>query len=107
MNLQNVKKLVEWALEEHSAARNDDKVLIFVILRKILQPQCFPYYAYDNPNITIYFRDLPKFPSFEAIIRARAKIQNDEKRFLPTDETVRRRREQQKKYSKSIREGTF
>jgi len=98
MKLPEVKKLVEWALNDYQRARNDDKLLVFIILHKILYPNSLPFYAYEKPNIRIYLTDLAKFPSFEAIIRARAKIQNVEKRFLPTDETVRRRREQQKKY---------
>jgi hypothetical protein len=93
MKLMKVKKLVEEALEFDIRARNDDRILIFLILRKILYGR---FVQYDT--LVIPRREFLKFPSFEAIIRARAKIQNVEKRFLPTNETVRQRREQQKKY---------
>jgi hypothetical protein len=96
MKLLKVKKLVEQALEQYEPARNDDRLLVFIILHKIKYPN-WPC-ACGFKNLMVRLKDLKKFPSFEAIIRARAKIQNVEKRFLPTDETVRRRREQQKKY---------
>jgi hypothetical protein len=98
MNLQNVKKLVEAALERIPPTRNDDKLLIFVILFRINYPN--DALDIDSSFLNIKRLDLQKFPSFESIIRARAYIQNVEKRFPPADETVRRRRERQKEFRK-------
>ncbi len=95
MELLQVKKLVEEVLENNQQTRNDDKLLVFVVLHKIK----YPHYGYFFNNLTIRPTDLAKFPSPESIIRARAYIQNVEKKFLPTDETViKKRRLQQKEY---------
>jgi hypothetical protein len=44
-------------------------------------------------KIYIPFEDFARIPAFETIKRVRAKIQNVDKRLLPTDEKVRRKRQ--------------
>jgi hypothetical protein len=95
--LLQVKKLVETALEQYEQTRNDDKLLLFLILHKIKYPHWDLRAGFST--MTVRSADLAKFPSPESIIRARAYIQNVEKKFLPTDEAViKKRRLQQKEY---------
>lgn len=95
MELLQVKKLVEEVLTNNQQTRNDDKLLVFTVLHKIK----YPNYGVNFVSLTVRSADLEKFPSPESIIRARAYIQNVEKKFLPTDEVViKKRKLQQKEY---------
>ena len=97
MEMLQVKKLVEEVLEFYPPTRNDDKLLVFSVLHKIK----YPHFPVSNgfEHLMIQVTDLEGFPSPESIIRARAYIQNVEKKNLPTDEAViKKRRLQQKEY---------
>jgi hypothetical protein len=72
---KTVTELVENLLENDVRCRNDDKWLTYRVMR---------YFT----NIYIPFEDFKKIPAFETIKRCRAKIQNVEKRFPPTDPKV-------------------
>lgn len=78
---KQVSELVEKLLANEIRCRNDDKWLTFRVMQ---------HYT----KIFIAFEDFDKIPAFETIKRCRAKIQNVEKRFLPTNEKVIRRRKQ-------------
>lgn len=54
-------------------------------------------------NIYINFEDFAKIPAFESIKRIRAYIQNKEKKFIPTDEIVIKRRTRANKFKEVFR----
>ena len=78
---KTVTKIIEELLEEDERCRNDDKWLTYRVMR---------YYT----KIYIPFADFEKMTAFETIKRCRAKIQNNEGRFLPTSEKVKEKRRQ-------------
>tara|TARA_R100001530_G_C4312975_1_gene153568 strand:+ start:491 stop:787 length:297 start_codon:yes stop_codon:yes gene_type:complete len=78
--LNSVYNLVNNLLTIDERCRNDDKWLTYRVMR---------YYT----PIFIPFNDFAKIPAFETIKRCRAKIQNTEKRLIPTDiKTLKKRR---------------
>ena len=83
--LNTVEELVREILDRDPQARNDDKYLTFRVIEKSLgKPQ--------GNSILLTLDLLSKLPSFEAIRRTRAKIQNVDGDFLPDDPRVRDRR---------------
>lgn len=86
---RTIKKQVEKALKENESARNDDKYLTWLVLR-------------NYTNIYIKFTDFNKLPSFETIRRMRQVIQNKEKRLIPTDPKVIKKRQQREKEIRKI-----
>lgn len=82
-----LEEKVLWVLEKYPQTRNDDVLLTFKIIES---------YA---PYLIRYFEEKP-FISFEGINwcrednvkRIRAKIQNEKGLFLPTEEVIRKRR---------------
>ena len=81
---RKVKDIVLDLLEVDERCRNDDKWLTYKVMRKFT-------------SIYIPFEDFKKMPAFETIKRVRAKVQNEEKRFIPTDINVIKKRSQRKK----------
>lgn len=78
---KNVRELVMKLLSSDERCRNDDKWLTFRVMQHFTK-------------IYIPFEDFKKIPAFETIKRCRAHIQNKCLLFLPTLESVRRRRKQ-------------
>jgi hypothetical protein len=78
-------RLVRQLLKEDVGCRNDDRYLILRVCQEILE-QC------GSDAVVVTVDTIRKLPSFETIIRVRAKIQNEEHQYLPTDEKVRRQR---------------
>ncbi len=79
-------KIVLDILRTDTRSRNDDKYLTFRVLQQKL---------HGDPKgqlLSISLSDLKDLPAFETIKRVRAQIQNVEKKFLPTEAAVRRRR---------------
>jgi len=70
---KTIKRWVRYWLENDPDCRNDDKLLIYRIMR------C-------TTNISCSFDDFRRIPSFETIRRVRQKIQESE--FFPTSEDV-------------------
>lgn len=81
--IKNTGHMVRDILRSDRHARNSDKYLIFRVYQIILGGRA------NDGYITITLFDLDRLPSAETIIRARAKIQNDEKMFLAEDPKVR------------------
>ena len=75
-----LKQYVEEVLEEDERAKNDDNWLIIQVLRKY------------GINFFIDYGELPRLPAIESIVRTRARIQNEEKKLLPTLESVNKKR---------------
>jgi hypothetical protein len=84
--LRLVKTQVDWVLEHFPSSRNSDFILSLIYYRNFYGLP-FPYVEYEA---------IKELPQLESIRRVRQKIQNEEKRWLPTDETVLRRRKKQK-----------
>ena len=74
------KDLVLQTLEADTTTRNSDLWLILQTWRL------------QGIKIYVNYKDLPKMITPETITRVRRKIQNGEKRFLPTDPEVMRQR---------------
>jgi len=74
-----VRNRVERLLEEDERTRNDDLWLIYKIWRQ-------------ESKVFIPFEDFQTLTSAETVRRMRAFIQNEEKKFLPTDPKVRIKR---------------
>lgn len=73
--IRTVQEMITELLENDVRCRNDDKWLTYQVMRRFTK-------------IYIPFEDFQRIPAFETIKRVRAKIQNKEKRFLPTDPKV-------------------
>jgi hypothetical protein len=72
-------------LDEEPDTRNDDKLLTLRVIEQIACEEGFLFY---------FPRELLlKIPAFETVKRTRAKIQNDESRYLPTRTDVIARRQ--------------
>jgi len=69
--LEQVGVLVEKILRDDERARNDDKWLIYKVMRQYT-------------NIFIPFEDFAKLPAFGTITRQRRMIQNKQGKYLPT-----------------------
>lgn len=76
---ESVEGIVELLLKNEERCRNDDKYLTFRVMQQYTK-------------IYIPFEDFKKIPAFETIKRARAKKQNKEMVYLPTDEDVLKKR---------------
>ncbi len=83
--IRQTQSIVEDVLRDEPATRNSDKLLTFRVMQKVL------HQAGSN-LLRMDISDLGKIPAFETVKRIRAKIQNDEGRYLPTDEAARKRR---------------
>lgn len=79
MKTEQIYELVIDVLSKSIDARNDDKVLIFEVL-KLTGAE----FSEKDNAILIKQSKLGDLPSFESIRRVRQKIQNGELRFLPT-----------------------
>ena len=79
MKLDTQRAIIEKILKEDERARNDDKWLTYRLLR---------HYT----NVFIPFEDFKKIPAFANAQKIRQKIQNKEKKYLPTDPKVRQKR---------------
>lgn len=88
---KSVKEIVLNILENEERARNDDKYLTYRVMQ---------HYT----DIYINFEDFEKIPAFETIKRVRAKIQNQEGKFMPTsDEVIKHRRQRQDEVKEFIK----
>lgn len=65
-------------LKEKPEARQDDKLLTYLVFQEIAKE--------NGQGIFIPFNLFKKFPAFETVKRTRAKIQNEEKQFLPDNQ---------------------
>lgn len=86
---KKVSEIVEELLEKEERCRNDDKYLTFRVMQHFTK-------------IYIPFEDFDKMPAFETIKRVRAKIQNVEHRFIPTDKEVLEKRQKRQQEIKEI-----
>lgn len=85
---KTTKALVLHLLDTEERCRNEDKYLTYRVFETIARRN-----GYNG--IFIPFAIWDKFPAFETVKRVRAHIQNDEKRYPPTDVSTQRRRQRQ------------
>lgn len=105
MNLDKTKKQVEYCLEKFPATRNSDMYLVLSVWKNFHKKKLidFIYVATkslgkDPSDWMISERDdLRDLPNFESIRRTRAKIQNEELRFLASDEVQQMRKIEEEK----------
>lgn len=77
-DFENVKELIIVLLENEERCRNDDTYLVLRVLQQFIDFKIPDY--------------LGNIPSASTIIRQRARIQKEERRLLPTDDSVRVKR---------------
>lgn len=83
------KEIVEKILKDYPRARNDDLFLMLMVWQQAQQIRVF--LPFDR------FKEMYK-PS--SISRARRVIQNNEQKYLPTDQIIAKRRNKQKALTK-------
>lgn len=85
--IKNLKEKVIHILEKYPETRNDDALLTFYIIGQYLGDELIHY----NEKAYISTYALGKVRE-DHVKRIRAIIQNEEGKFLPTNENVRRKR---------------
>jgi len=80
----NLKKKIEYCLEKWPETRNSDIYLTRAVWWEFHNSKVFKH----DGRTAVYLEDLMDLPREDNIKRLRAKIQNDEHRFVPTDELV-------------------
>lgn len=93
----NVDVLVRILLDREVRCRNDDKWLTYRVFEEIAKKH--------GKKIFIPFELFEVFPAFETVKRCRAKIQNNEGKYLPTDPAVAERRQKREKSVRAIMGG--
>ena len=89
MSKETLKIMVTKTLEAVEQTRNDDIVLTTEVWKRY-----YPEYLRIDAlgNQFVYLRSLNLLPREDNVKRIRAKLQNEENKFLPTDEKVREQR---------------
>lgn len=88
---KSVTEIVTELLKTDERCRNDDKWLTYKVMRKFTR-------------MYIPFEDFKKIPAFETIKRCRAKIQNELRLYLPTnEEVIKRRRQRQEEIKEALK----
>jgi len=98
IEFKQIKQIVVQILEKYEQARNNDWILIHLVLREIAKqdPELKKYW----PNF-IPFSLLQKLPAAETITRIRRKLQ-EKGQFLPTDPKVMRKRERRREAIRKV-----
>ena len=89
MSKETLKIMVTKTLEVVEQTRNDD-ILLTTEIWKRYYPEHLRIDALGNQFV--YLRSLTLLPREDNVKRIRAKLQNEENKFLPTDEKVREQR---------------
>ena len=89
MSKETLKIMVTKTLEAIEQTRNDD-ILLTTEIWKRYYPEHLRIDALGNQFV--YLRSLTLLPREDNVKRIRAKLQNEENKFLPTDEKVREQR---------------
>ena len=91
MDKIKLRDMIEDRLEFVEATRNSDITLTIEIWRKYYSDSVLDTSRGEKTGI--FIESLYSLPREDNIKRIRAKIQNEEKKFLPTDASVRRKRQ--------------
>jgi hypothetical protein len=76
-----LSELVRFILKTDKRCRNDDRLLTYKVFKRLCGKQ--------GRNIFIPVKVIRKLPAFESVKRCRAKIQNNERKLLPTEKRAR------------------
>ena len=87
--MRELKHKVEYILEHHENARNSDNSLVAFFI--------FNYFPESIKGNYVDLATFKKMPNFYDLVRYRQKIQNEDKKFLPTNPKVL-----QKRFNKQI-----
>jgi len=87
--MNNLKQKILWILSEDEQSRNSDIRLTQMIWYKFHNSKLVKL---DDGTQAVRLRDLFDLPREDNIKRIRAKIQNEEGKFLPTSAEVRKQR---------------
>lgn len=88
--IQTLLGKVEHCLDKHPTTRDSDAMLTWALWHTY-----YPHLLFQvGGDHAVLLKNLSKLPSQDSIKRVRAKIQNEQKRFMPTDVKVLRRRGQ-------------
>lgn len=87
--MQNLKEKILWILSEDEQSRNSDIRLTQMIWYKFHSNKLLKL---DDGTQAVRLKDLFDLPREDNIKRLRAKIQNEEHKFLPTTMEVRKKR---------------
>ena len=87
--IKNLKNAIEYVLEHNPATRNDDAYLTVMVIKSY-----FPEEIIKNEKDGRFFisYEITRIIREDHVKRIRAKIQNEERRFLPTDPMVAKKR---------------
>ena len=88
MKKGTLEKQIRRVLMEDEASRNSDIRLTQVVWFKFYQDKL----RYVNEEWTVSLKNLFDLPRGDNIKRIRAKIQNDQKEYLPTDKAIAKKR---------------
>ena len=83
MGINTIRNQVERVLIENPKTRDDDKLLTVAVWQK---------FYLDPGRSFVYLHEIHDLPSHDAIKRIRAKIQNVERRLVPTSPEVAKSR---------------
>lgn len=88
---------VESVLNDFPETRDNDILLCLHTLIRL-------GYAHKIPiaKVVIDLNEIDSLPAFETITRVRRVIQNEEKRYLPTEHTMEQRKTSQNRYIKEF-----
>jgi len=87
-----IREHVLEVLQKFPETRNDDRKLYIKVLEAMGLAREHHPSGTGAEGLFIFQVDLDKLPAFEAVIRRRAEIQNEEQKFIPTDPEVLQRR---------------
>ena len=87
---------VEWFLTNHSETRNSDRLLYYFFLTEAYKHLKLKEKYEDVPlqavGLQVIWEVLEDAPDKSTVKRTRARIQNEERRLMPTDPDVMKRR---------------
>jgi hypothetical protein len=88
VNNMNLKQKIEHCLTKYPETRNSDVLLTRAVWHEFHNSKIFKH----NDKPAVYLEDMMDLPREDNVKRWRAKIQNEEHKFLPTSEEVCRAR---------------
>ena len=87
--IKQLKHKIEWVLENYPDTRNDDILLTLNIWSSYYKHLLF---TNDNGKLCVRLNNIFELPREDNVKRIRAKLQNEQNKWLPTDPEVRRKR---------------
>lgn len=89
LKIKNLRKEVESMLAECAVTRNSDQLLTLKLWVKLFPDKIIKA---EDGSQAVKLKDIMLLPREDNVKRVRAKIQNEEHKYLPTTEAVRKAR---------------